>query len=251
MNTMQQAPFDMPSGKHPSEKKRRVSVNEQLKLLDRIRHAMPGLSVQFQAVARFCLVNATTMYRMRILDASSASGILPATFVRFAKQFGFSGFTDLKLALLEQAEGTAAVAVPLTSAMQSDALALHRASNILIVSNYPVSPMTWYLEFAFKCLGKRVHVCIDVGGAGSALPSLSEYDLVFDSRFAGSEQTEWMRHANSIGLPVVWVDASQTGEGTQDSVHLSEHGIPSLRNLNRSMEIAHLLIRDLEMRARH
>lgn len=51
----------------------------------------------------FSLLNASAIHRMRIRDVAEQTHTIASTVVRFAKRYGFVGFSDFKLAFLQEA----------------------------------------------------------------------------------------------------------------------------------------------------
>ncbi|GII80359.1 RpiR family transcriptional regulator [Sphaerisporangium rufum] len=68
-------------------------------LVARVRGVLPSLTPSAQIVARLILDDPATVARSTITELSAASGTSEATIVRTARVLGFSGYSQLRLAL--------------------------------------------------------------------------------------------------------------------------------------------------------
>ncbi len=69
-------------------------------LLDKFKQDLARLSPKLGAVAKYCLQHHTSLHLQRITHVAQHSATQPSTVVRFAKQYGYSGFHDFKFAFL-------------------------------------------------------------------------------------------------------------------------------------------------------
>jgi DNA-binding MurR/RpiR family transcriptional regulator len=71
-------------------------------LLTQLRQDLGQLSPRMDALARYCLEHHSDLHLQRITQVAQCSGAIPSTVVRFAKQYGYSGFSDFKFAFLNK-----------------------------------------------------------------------------------------------------------------------------------------------------
>ncbi len=69
-------------------------------LLAQFKQDLTRLSPKLGAVARYCLQHHASLHLQRITHVAQHSDTQPSTVVRFAKQYGYSGFNDFKFAFL-------------------------------------------------------------------------------------------------------------------------------------------------------
>ncbi|MEG1875666.1 MAG: MurR/RpiR family transcriptional regulator, partial [Angelakisella sp.] len=74
--------------------------------LSRIREFYPGFTSSEQKIADFILGNADHALECTAAELSVASGVSPATVIRFTKTIGFSGFSEMKLNLARDMEAS-------------------------------------------------------------------------------------------------------------------------------------------------
>ncbi|HEY9022883.1 MAG TPA: RpiR family transcriptional regulator, partial [Burkholderiaceae bacterium] len=65
-------------------------------LLERISAEFGGLSRQLKLIARYVEQHRDHLGLEKIQDVAARSGVQPSAVVRFAKHFGFSGYTELQ-----------------------------------------------------------------------------------------------------------------------------------------------------------
>lgn len=65
-------------------------------LLERVRAGYDDLSRQLKTIARYVEASRDRLALQGVQDVASACGVQPSTVVRFAKQFGFSGFSEMQ-----------------------------------------------------------------------------------------------------------------------------------------------------------
>lgn len=75
-------------------------------LLDWIESELGALSPSFHAIGLFFLKNWSALQSMQIGEVASRCGTADSTVVRFARRFGYSGYPDLKMALLLESAAT-------------------------------------------------------------------------------------------------------------------------------------------------
>lgn len=215
------------------------------KLTERIELALPLLSPQFRAIGLYCLENAASLHRMRIEDVSLNCGARPSTIVRFAKRFGLNGFKELKFAFLGETPATdeEAPCPAVDGGVESDALKLLRAGSVLLVDGAEISPITAYLAYALRCIGREVSVIAtgpDSDGWRWMAASFDVLILVGPAATAVMQDGDlsWARE-HGVSLVTIGDDGGRPGSG---------QGVEALRRLNRSVESAHALIQAMERR---
>ncbi|MDE0520627.1 MAG: MurR/RpiR family transcriptional regulator [Boseongicola sp.] len=77
-----------------------MSGTESLKDFDRLReafqHRFEGLSPHLQRIARYALEDPNRFALQTVADAAHDAEVQPSTLIRFAKTFGFSGFSEMQ-----------------------------------------------------------------------------------------------------------------------------------------------------------
>lgn len=213
-------------------------------LTERIQLELPRLSRQFRAIGLYCLENAARLHRMRIEDVSVNCGARPSTIVRFAKHFGLSGYKELKFAFLGEtpAMDDARASPEADRGVENDALKLLHASSVLLVDGADISPITAYLAYALRCMGRSVTVMATESGSDDWRWVAPSFDALV---FVGPTTMTVLRHSD---LP--WARGHDVAFVTigDDKQSLIGQGAEALRRLNRSVESAHALIQAMERR---
>lgn len=65
-------------------------------LLQRVNHGYDDLPKQLKRIAQYITVNREQMVIVRIRELAAACGVQPSAVIRFAKHFGFTGFSELQ-----------------------------------------------------------------------------------------------------------------------------------------------------------
>lgn len=254
---MQASPPPSQSGRNPSGHKKSIQTSAQLRLAERIRLTLPELSAQFQAIGNYCLSNTSSLHRMRIEDASQQCGARPSTIVRFAKRFGLNGYKELKVAFLDEAQSQnpATPESPQENIQGIDAYILHTASSILIVGDIPASPLTSYMDYALRCLGKHVDTIYVKPGKIEITHIARQYDLMVITALLQDFESRYntMMQAKKNDTPIIFINGETPHQfpAEREAARQQIFEVSPLRNLTKAIETAQSLIRDLEQYSRH
>lgn len=77
-------------------------VHVEPSIRDRVESQLPKLSTQQRRVGEYLLANPTTMLFASVVEVAENAQVDPATVVRFAKRFGFTGFPALRSQLRDE-----------------------------------------------------------------------------------------------------------------------------------------------------
>jgi len=168
---------------------------------DAVRDRYPDLSGQLQRIARFALDSPDEIALGTVTALAEMLSVQPSSMVRFAKSFGYAGFSDLqrlfKSQLIERSESYAdrirklrddnrdstAPGRVLAGFVESDMAALTQlgsriratdleravailanAGEVYLLAQRRAFPVAFYLSYALSRLGRRTRLIDGVGG---------------------------------------------------------------------------------------
>ncbi|KAF3998868.1 MurR/RpiR family transcriptional regulator [Glaciimonas immobilis] len=173
-------------------------------LMLQIADKYPTLSKQLKIIAKYIEQHRTSLMLERISDIAEHCDVQPSAIVRFAKQFGFTGFSEMQ-AVFRDAYTAQTGPSPnyqqrirklietKASPLQSGAMArefidasrsgldellsgldetrfeeavklLHKAENIYVIGVRRSFPIATYIVYALQHTNKRVHILSGLGG---------------------------------------------------------------------------------------
>ena len=201
---------------------------ESLRDFDRLREAFQRrfetLSPHLQRIAQYALADPNRFALQTVAETARQTGVQPSTLIRFAKAFGFSGFTDLQRvfrsrliegaatyrdeirghrsrlemaaeydpsAILQEFVGSSILALgTLKADIDSDLLqeAIRRldgARSLYVIGQRRAFPVAAYLAYGLTRLEYRCHLLDSVGGMlAQQVATIGRRDLLVAVSFA-------------------------------------------------------------------
>ena len=141
---------------------------------DSLRHeiqaAYDGLTPHLQRLARFALESPNNVALETVASIAASTGVQPSTLIRFAKEFGYTGFSEMqKVFRLRLIEGAPAF---------RDQIYQHNARLEQIAGDDPAAILNEFCEASVLCL-QRLQQTTPVGKLHAALNLLNEAHHIY------------------------------------------------------------------------
>ncbi|MGC6535965.1 MAG: MurR/RpiR family transcriptional regulator [Candidatus Puniceispirillaceae bacterium] len=232
---------------------------------------------RLRAIANFTLANPEQVALSTLSELSDSTDLHPSSFVRFAKHFGFRGFSQMqdvfqrsvkdnwpsyqsRIERLELSESDDLLDAMISSSIQSAmslsdiidrelakkaSIAISKANTVWLCASGRSRPVTLYLEHMFTRLGIRSqHLSIGEKQLGFEAELISANDVIMAVSFKSySKTTEYIvDKARSENWPSICItDGPQSPLDYGHVFHVREHDLAGFRPLSAVMVLAQYL----------
>ena len=232
---------------------------------------------RLRAIANFTLANPEQVALSTLSELSERTDLHPSSFVRFAKHFGFRGFSQMqdvfqrsvkdnwpsyqsRIQSLELSESDDLLDAMISSSVQSAislsdsidrelakqaSIAIGTADMVWLCASGRSRPVTLYLEHMFTRLGIRSqHLSIGEKQLGFEADLISPNDVIIAVSFKSySKTTEYIaERARSENWPLICItDGPQSPLDYGHVFHVREHDLAGFRSLSAVMVLAQYL----------
>jgi len=201
-------------------------INHSANSLARIRSRLPSLAAAEQKVAQWVLQNAERIVHMSMAQVARECGVSDTTVLRFCRAAGFQGYTDMKLAIVQDlASPTQLVHDDISE--EDDALTIARKvflSNIQALQDtLEVLDGEALIKAADLIASAEQILIIGVGTSGPIVQDM--YHMFFRLGLNVRAQTDsylQLMEAALVGPGVVVVGISQSGSSTDPVMTVEE-----------------------------